>query len=306
MLAASCGDGSDEGTNTSGEVVVSTSILGDIVGEVAGDCVTVDVLIPPGVDPHGFEPSAAQAAELRQADLVIVNGLGLEEQFESAIESAAEDGVEVFSLGEELDPLPFDGEAAGEEDDHAGDDDGDDHGDLDPHVWQDPERMAQATILVADQLAAHTDCDPSALTERAEAYAAEISALDAAITDDLAAIPEDQRVLVTNHGAFGYFADRYGFEILGTVIPSGSTLAEPSSAELAALAEVVADAGVPAVFAETSQSTELAEALADETGRPVEVVELHADALGDEGSGAATYLELLRTNADRIVAALAG
>jgi zinc/manganese transport system substrate-binding protein len=293
-LAASCGDGGASSGGT-GEVVVSTSILGDVVSEVAGDCLTVDVLIPPGVDPHGFEPSAAQAAELREADLVIINGLELEEQFESTIDSAADDGVEVFAVAEELDPLPL-GDASEE----------DDHGDLDPHVWQDPERMARATMLIADELAAHTDCDPAELTERAETYSAEIRAVDAAIAQELDAIPVDQRVLVTNHDAFGYFADRYGFEVLGTVIPSGSTLAEPSSSELAALAELIVEVGVPAIFAETSQSTALAEALADETGRPVEVVELDADALGDEGSGAATYLELLQTNADRVVAALTG
>jgi zinc/manganese transport system substrate-binding protein len=287
-IVASCGaaDG-DDGEPT---IVVSTGIWGDVVAEVVGDCASVDVLIPPGVDPHGFELSARQAASLREADLVVLNGLGLEEQLEGAVDSAARDGVAVFAVGEELDPRPLD--------------DADADGELDPHVWQDPRRVADAAELIADEVAASTDCDPAALERRAAAFADTVRATDEAIADELAAVPAESRQLVTNHDAFGYFADRYGFEVVDTIIPSSTTLAEPGSADLANLAEALDARDISAVFVETTQSRELAENLAEQAGRPIEVVELHSDALGDDGSGAATYVEMMRTNARRIAAAL--
>jgi zinc/manganese transport system substrate-binding protein len=120
----------------------------------------------------------------------------------------------------------------------------------------------------------------------------------------VATIPDDRRTLVTNHEVFGYFAARWGFEVVGTVIPAGTTQAEPSSAEVEALAEVVEGAGVPAIFAETSSPTALADALAESVG-DVEVVELFSESLGEEGSGGETYAAMMRTNAERIAEALA-
>ena len=123
-------------------------------------------------------------------------------------------------------------------------------------------------------------------------------------SDDLLAVPAADRRLVTNHEVFGYFADRYGFEVIGTIIPSGTTLAEPSSADLSALVDIIDETGVPAIFADTSSSSELADVLAEETGEDIAVVELFSESLGEPGSGGETYLQLIRTNADRIVGAL--
>ncbi len=120
----------------------------------------------------------------------------------------------------------------------------------------------------------------------------------------LAGVPPERRLLVTNHEAMGYFAERYGFEILGVVIPGGSTLAEPGAAEVAELAAIIREAEVPAIFAETSYSTALADALASEAGTEVEVVELYTESLGEPGSGAETYTGMVTTNAERIAAAL--
>lgn len=299
LVVGSC---SDDGGSDRPTVVVSTSIWGDVVAEVVGDCADVEVLTPAGADPHAVELSARDVAELREADLVVVNGLGLEEQIEGAVDDARSAGVPVLAIGEQLDPLPVDDHAAASDD--GGVDDAHAHGDLDPHVWQDPERVAQAAAVLAGAVADHTDCDHAELDRRAAEYAAAVRAVDAAIADELAAIPADDRRLVTNHDAFRYFADRYDFEVAGTIIPSATTLAEPGSAQLAALVRLLETTGVRAVFVEATHATDLAEVLAAEVDHPVEVVELHSDSLGEPGSGADTYLGLVRTNASRIGDAL--
>ena len=185
-----------------------------------------------------------------------------------------------------------------EHDDHEGHA----HTGSDPHFWLDPLRVAKAVELIAEAL---TDVDPSIdWAGRAEVYASELEQLHAAIESILAGIPEGDRKLITNHEALGYFADRYDFEVLDTVIPGGATLADPSSAELAALVETIREEGVPAIFAETIESTALAEALAAEAGPDVEVVELYTGSLGEPGSGADTLVGMLRVNAQRIAEAL--
>jgi zinc/manganese transport system substrate-binding protein len=156
--------------------------------------------------------------------------------------------------------------------------------------------------LIATEVAAETGLDVSA---DAEAYATQLSDVDVLIDQQLAEIPDGQRVLLTNHEVFGYFADRYGFEVVGVIIPGGDTLAEPSSAELAALVEEIEHEGVSAIFADSSSSTDLADTLAAETGQDVEVVALFTESLGEPGSGGETYVELIQTNADRITEALA-
>ncbi len=134
--------------------------------------------------------------------------------------------------------------------------------------------------------------------------AAELVELDAAIAERLGTVPEERRLLVTNHDNLGYFADRYGFEVIGSVLPSSSTLVEASPSELDDLADEIEEAGVPAIFAEALESTDDATALGDRLG--VEVVTLYSDSLGEEGSGAETYAEMMLFDADAIASALAG
>jgi len=267
-------------------VVATTSILGDIASQVVGDEGQVDVLIPIGVDAHDFAPSAQQAGLLVTADLVVANGLGLEAGLADVLAAAAGDGVEVVELGPRADPLPFGSEGV----------------ELDPHFWMDPTRVGRAAEALGDQLA--TANVEGGWQVRAAAYASEMEALDADIDQALSPIADDQRRMVTNHQAFGYFAARYGFEIVGVVIPGGSTLAEPSSAELAELVEVMRQEGLRVIFTETSQPTTLADAVAAELGSEVEVVELFTEALGEPGSDAGTLSGMLLTNAERIAAAL--
>ena len=187
-----------------------------------------------------------------------------------------------------------------EEGDHEGH--AHDHGSHDPHVWMDPLRVADAAELIAKELA---NLDSSVdWMANATAYADQLRALDAEVVSMLGAVSEDRRKLVTNHDAFGYFADRYEFEVVATVIPGGSTLADPSSSDLAELVEVLIDEAINVIFAETIEPSALAEALADEVDG-VTVVELFTGSLGEPGSGAETYIDYVRTNASRIADALA-
>jgi zinc/manganese transport system substrate-binding protein len=275
---ACSGDASDDQPT----VAATTSILGDLLTNVVGDDAEVITVMPPGADPHEFQPSARQAAELRDAEIVIANGLGFEEGLADVLDSVEQEGTPLYEVAPALDPI-----------------------DGDPHVFTDPARMAEAVRLIADELGENVPAlDTPAVRERARVYADELEQTDQIIADELAELPDDRRKLVTNHDVFAYFADRYDFEIIGVVIPGGSTGGEPSAAELAALADIVEEEEVPAIFADTSSPDDLADALADEVGAQVEVVELFSESLGDRGSGAETYVDMVRTNADRIVAAL--
>lgn len=298
LVVAGCGGAATSTTASEGcvpiEIVVTTSILGDVVRNVAGDAARVEVLIPPGADPHSFAPSASQAAALRGAGLAVVNGLGLEEGLHEVIEAAAADGVRVVEAASFVDPLPFTG----------GEHEEDEFGTLDPHIWTDPARMAEVAAGIGEALAAADPGCAAAYRNAAEAYAEVLLGLDAEIERILAAVPAENRKLVTNHHTLGYFADRYGFEVIGAVIPGGSALAEPSPADLAGLVETLRREGVRAVFAENTRSGGLVEALAAELGEGVAVVSLFSDALGAPGSGADTYIGMQRANAELIAAAL--
>ncbi|MEX0825580.1 MAG: metal ABC transporter substrate-binding protein [Acidimicrobiia bacterium] len=276
-------------------VVATTTMLGDVAANIVGESARLEVLMPRGVDPHDYEPSSQEVALLAEADLVIANGLELEEGLEDVIAGVIDDGVRVLEVAPLLDPLPFG------EDDHADEDDHD-HS-LDPHVWLDPLRMAQAARLIADELA---KIDPSVdWSARADAYAAELEAADERIIAILASVPTDRRLLVTNHDAIGYFADRYGFEVVGVVIPGGSTLGEPGSQALADLVALIDELSVPAIFADTSEPGAVAAAVAAEAREPVAVVNLHTESLDAEGSPAATLIGMLEENARLIADALA-
>lgn len=306
-------DAAEQDEEPAGEVVVTTSILGDLVSHLVDDRLEVRVLMPPGTDPHGFEPSADDGRRLREAELVVANGLDLEAQMLGVLDTAEQEGVEVITLAERLDPLDYalDDDA---DDDHADDEHADDeqgHGDEDPHFWFDPVRTADAVELLAEELARHdTSLDATELAARAADYRARILGTHERIVAWFDTIPDDRRQLVTNHDTLGYLADRYGFEVVGTVIPGASTDAQQDPAGFAQLVETVESAGVPAVFAENTDSSVLAEQLRSEVvGRgdlDIEVVELYTDALGPEGSGAETYLGLLETNAELITEALGG
>ncbi len=309
-------------------VVATTTMLGSVAEQIVACANTgssVTTLLPIGADPHDFSPSSAQVAEMVQADIVVANGLMLEAGLDDALENATSDGATVIEIAGMLDPIPFgagghshdEGEDHGhdeakedehgdehshdeaKEDDHAGEEH--DLGSEDPHFWFDMNRMATAAQIIGDQLATsggqvYADCGAQ--------VADEIRAAEAEVRAVLESVPADKRILVTDHDALGYLADVYGYEVAGTVIPAGTTLAEPSSADLAELVKVMQDEGVRVVFANTADPTALSDAVAAEVGDDVKVVSLYVGSLGGPGSGAEDYISMMRTNADLIAGAL--
>lgn len=298
-------DATADGSGDSGvTVVATTTMLGDVAGRIA-TCGggTATTLMPIGTDPHDFSASSEQVAAMVGADLVVINGLGLEASMQASIDSAASDGARILAVGDGVDPLPSDEHA----DDHAAEEgDGHDHahGELDPHFWLDMQRMATAAGLIGDELADITG--DAAFRTCGESEAAAILAADAEVAAVLESVPVERRVLVTDHDAYGYLADRYGYEVVGSVIPSTTTLAEPSSAELAELAATMQAEGVDVIFADVAAPTALAEAVAAETGSDVRIIPLYSGSLGGPDSPAATYIDFMRANAALISEGLAG
>lgn len=440
-------------------VVVTTNIVGDVVRQIAGENINLTVLMPVGADPHSFEPTPQDVATVAEADLVLVNGLGLEEFLTPLIENSGVDTNQVLSVSDGVATIAFDGEnshdhgdeehdehsdehgeskldaehacvhmAEGpeqaitateettgstvsgegihvrldvalteaetdfggyftytadedaeyvffadspvtinlldadgaeqpsemivEEADLAGceeiveaavfdlsagdhvlniadaesdtvrlvveevghsDDHGDEkhdehsdeaghdhsHGSEDPHVWFSPENVMIWTENIAETLGTIDPANAETYTTNAESYMAELEALDAEIKEQIDQIPEESRELVTDHDALGYYADRYGFELIGTVIPSYSTLAEPSAQERAELEEAIATFDVAAIFVGTTVNPDLAEQVAQDTG--IELVPIYTGSLSEEAGPAGTYLEMMRYNTQAIV-----
>ncbi|MFG2171751.1 zinc ABC transporter substrate-binding protein AztC [Streptomyces niveus] len=272
-------------------VVVTTNILGDITRNVVGEEAEVTVLMGPGADPHSFGISAPQAASVERADLLVYNGLGLEENVLRHVEAAKEAGVPTLAVGDAVDPIAYtSGESADEPD---------------PHFWTDPERVHRAVGIIADQVAEHVKgVDRKAVEKNASGYGGEITELTSWMRTAFDEIPEGSRQLVTNHHVFGYLAERFGFRIVGAVIPSGTTLASPSASDLRSLADAVEKAGVKAVFADSSQPDRLAQVLRSESRIDVDVVPLFSESLTEKGKGAATYLEMMRANTRSIATGL--
>ncbi|WP_336643474.1 zinc ABC transporter substrate-binding protein AztC [Microbacterium sp. MMO-113] len=271
-------------------VVVTTNILGDVVGELVGDQARVVTLMKPNADPHSFEISAQEAATLRDADLLVSNGLGLEEGLQQHLDAAVAAEVPSFVAGDAIDVLDYrDGDAAGMPD---------------SHFWTDPARMIDVVDALEPALAALDGVDADTLTADVADYREELTALDDEMTSAFARIPDDRRALVTNHHVFGYLADRFDFEVVGAVIPGGTTLAAPSASDLADLVGAVEETGVPAVFAESSSPDRLVQALAEEADVHVAVIELFTESLTAEDGGAPDYLTMMRVNTERIASGL--
>lgn len=271
-------------------VVVTTNILGDVVSELVGDHAEVMTLMKPDADPHSFEISAQQAGRLGSADLIVSNGLGLEEGLQQHLDTAAADDIATFVAGDAVDVLDYrEGDAAGMPD---------------SHFWTDPARMLDVVDALEPVLSELAGVEAGAISASAAAYRDQLSELDAEMTYAFGAIPPERRALVTNHHVFGYLADRFDFEVLGAVIPGGTTLAAPSASDLADLVDAIEQTGVPAIFAESSSPDRLVQALASEADVHVEVIELYTESLTGRDGGAPDYLTMMRVNTERIAAGL--
>ena len=301
LTALGCGD-SDGGPGGGGvAVVATTTIAGDLVRNVGGERVEVDTLVPPGADPHGHEPRPSDAVAISEARLVVKSGGDLDEWLDELIENAGGDAAEVTLL-DSVEPIEgghSHAEAEVPEEGEAHDDE------IDPHWWQDPRNAILAVEAIRDAVG---DADPDnrrAYERNARAYIAELRSLDDEIERCMQRVPPEKRKLVTTHDSLGYFADRYDLEVIGSVIPSLSTQAQPSAKDVDALVEQIEDEGVEAIFPEAAVSQRLERAISRESGAEVGG-ELWTDSLGDEGSGAETYLDAMRANANALAEGMSG
>ncbi len=273
------------------KVMAAETFLADIAQNVAGDRLKIESLMPLGVDPHTFEPTPADVARVADSDVIIINGAGMEGFLTKLLQNAGgQHAVLEASAGLPSRPL-HEGETA--DPGHAGD----------PHFFLDPNNVVKYVENIRDGL---STADPEGATTyqvNAEDYSAKLKELDRWIADRVKEVPEAHRLLVTNHDNFGYFADRYGFKIIGTVVPSVSTGSEPSAQQLAQLVDHIKSTGAKAIFLERGVNPQLAEQVAKETGSTV-VTNLYGDSLSEATGPASTYIDMLKFDTTTIVDAL--
>ncbi len=275
-------------------VVATTTIVGDVVARVGGEAIELTVLLQPGADPHTYQPRPSDLAAVAEAHVLFVNGLGLEETLERTLHNVG-GNVPLVSVSTGIHPRMLEAHThAGEEDHEEG---------ADPHVWFDVRNVMVWVENIRQALSALDPAHAESYGANAAAYRAELEALDRWIVEQVATVPEGNRKLVTNHPAFGYFADRYGFLQIGAVYPV-SPSAEPSAQDIARLEEAIRQYGVPAVFTENTVNPALAGQVARDTG--VALVQLYTGSLGGPGSGVESYVELMKYDVRAIVEALGG
>ncbi len=277
------------------KVVATTTIVGDVVAQVGGGLIVLDVLLPAGTDPHNFDPTPQDMAKIAEADIVFANGGGLEEFLDNLIESAGT-ADRVVHVSEDIDFL------TSEDEEGAHEGDGHHHDGHDPHTWTDPNNVMVWVHTIENKLGEADPKNAAAYAANAEAYEAELEALDAWIREQVAQVPEENRKLITNHTVFGYFADEYGFEQVGALIPGFSTLAEPSAQELAGIEDTIRGLGVKAIFVGNTVNPALGERVAADTG--ARLVYVYSGSLSELGGEAASYLAYMRYNTAAFVNAL--
>jgi ABC-type Zn uptake system ZnuABC Zn-binding protein ZnuA len=277
-------------------VIATTSVFADLAQLALGDNVTIETIIPAGVDVHTFEPSPADAQKLAGAELIVMNGLGLDEWALSLLEAAGKNEEAVLELAEGIDEsnawVYLEGE---EHDEEVGEEHG--HGGADPHIWLDPKGAAIYVERIAARVAAELPERATEIESARDAGLAAIAALDEELRVGFAAIDASARKIVTFHDGFGYFARAYEIEIVGVAVEAPGQ--EPSAKEIAALIDAIKAAGVTSVFSEAQFPSKVLDQVAAETGATV-LENLYSDALGD--APANSYLGAMRANASAILA----
>jgi ABC-type Zn uptake system ZnuABC Zn-binding protein ZnuA len=274
------------------KVLAIETFLADIAQNVAGDRLKVEALIPIGVDPHAFEPTPTDIRRVAESQALIANGAGFESFLQKLLENAGGNRLVIEAASGLTSRQPQKGEMVDT-----------DHGGSDPHFWLDPISVIKYTENIRDGLSQADPAGKDLYAKNAETYIGKLRELDTWITGQVQQVPQSRRLLVTNHETFGYFADRYGFRIVGAVIPSVSTSASPSAKELAALTDRIRQTGAPAIFLETGANPQLADQLAGEVGIKV-VTDLYTHSVTAAGGSAPTYIDMMRYNVQKIVDAL--
>jgi ABC-type Zn uptake system ZnuABC Zn-binding protein ZnuA len=286
LTACGGNSSSPEASGTTAQVVLtSATFLADITRNVAGERLAVESLLPAGADPHSYQPTPRDVTKIVQSKLLIINGAEYEHFLEPLLENA-EGEREVVEASAGLSPRT---------------DVGNEHG-VDPHLWLDPNNVVTYVENIREALT-HFDPDGAALYQsNADVYVAQLKDLDVWIKEQVSQIAPEKRLLVTNHEALGYFADRYGFTVIGAIVPGVSSDASASAQQMAALIEQIKASAAPAIFLDEVENPALAQQIADETG--VKVVEdLHLESLTDRPP-AATYIDMMKHNVTQIVDAL--
>jgi ABC-type Zn uptake system ZnuABC Zn-binding protein ZnuA len=273
------------------KVLATESFLADIAQNVAGSRAQIDTLIPIGVDPHSFEPTPADIKKVADSHVLIINGGGMEAFLERLLQNAGGNRLLIEASKGLTSRKPAAGEPV------------DADNPIDPHFWLDPNNVVQYVETIRDGLR-QVDPDGAAVyAANASAYIAKLKALDQWITAQVQPVSPARRLLVTNHEEFGYFADRYGFKIIGAIIPSFSTDASPSAQQLAQLIGQIRASHAPAIFLEVSANPQMANQVARETGVKV-VTNLYTHSLSDAHGPAPTYIDMMKYDTQTIVRAL--
>ncbi len=281
-------------------VVAVESFLADIVQNIAGDRLEVETLMPSGLDPHSFEPTPKDVAKISDSDILFINGAGLEEWLEDIIETLPEDQLIIeASAGLESRTQSEEDHEEGDVDEEEG---AHDH-EYDPHFWLNPLLVVKYVENIRDGLISIDPEGRPVYSANAENYIQRLEELDQYIEEKITQIPADQRLIVTNHESFGYFADRYGFTVVGTILKSVSSGASPSAQQMAELVDQMRSSGASAIFMETGSNPQLAEQLSNETGIKV-VYDLYTHSISEEGGNAPNYIELMKYNVEQIISAL--
>jgi ABC-type Zn uptake system ZnuABC Zn-binding protein ZnuA len=294
LILTACGENFTPVANSSLHVLASTSILADIAQNVAGDKAHVTSLLPVRADPHAYEATPSDVVKISESNVLILNGLEYERFIEPLLENA--DGKRLLIVASTgLDPRKMEA--------HAGEtESGREQGAGDPHMWLDP---VLVETYVENICAGLIQADPDGADvyrTNADAYIDKLKELDGWIGEQAAQIPVERRILVTNHEALGYFADRYGFKVAATVIPSLSSEAATSAQGMAAVIDQIRATNAPAIFLGEVENPALADQIAAETGVTV-VADLYLESLTD-GPPAGTYLDMMKYNVSKIVKAL--
>jgi ABC-type Zn uptake system ZnuABC Zn-binding protein ZnuA/ABC-type Mn2+/Zn2+ transport system permease subunit len=287
LLLPGCGSGAG-----SASAVATTTQIGDWLRVLAGPDAAIHQILQPNTDPHEYEPRPKDVLATADAKLVLENGDGLDAWMTTVVSQSGGNPRQI-DLGRRV-AVRLAGERTGPETSR-----------YDPHWWHDPRNAEAAVRSIGAALAQMDDSHRRGYRRRTDAYLAQLRTLDRGIAACFARVPRSERKLVTDHDAFGYFAHRYGLQVVGAVIPSQTTQAQPSAGEIAHLIALIRREDVKAVFPESSLSPRLAQTIARETGA-VSSYTLYGDTLGPRGSPGATYLGMERANANAMVRGLTG
>ena len=294
VLAAALGAVRADARAADAMAVATVGMIGDVARNVAGDCVAIETLMGPGVDPHLYQASAGDVRLFQRADAVLYAGYSLEGQLGEVLDRLGESKPAVAVAPASIDP----GDLITVQDIYG----------IDPHLWMDVALWSRIAPTIADTLAEVVPDCAEAMRANAEDYRRQLAALDDWIVASVASIPADQRVLVTAHDAFAYYGRAYGIDVRG--IQGISTEAEAGIKDIRDVVDLVVELAVPAVFVETTINPRTIQAVVDaaaDRGHEVRVGgELFSDAMGAPGTAEGTYIGMLRANTLRIVTGLGG